>query len=161
VRARRAGCLPIGSGQRRGAAVHRASSGLVTGMVSVSSLDWAACRVAQAGRVLAAGGRLVLVDLYAIGYLRVLCTLARCPGGNVRFPDRAEHGIRLLEEDMAMSDRIPAAGDADNQRGSEPDLSATDEFAKMRAVMRASEKHREGWMDPELEVTDADPGPDT
>jgi hypothetical protein len=161
VRARRAGCLPIGSGQRRGAAVHRASSGLVTGMVSVSSLDWAACRVAQAGRVLAAGGRLVLVDLYAIGYLRVLCTLARCPGGNVRFPDRAEHGIRLLEEDMAMSDRIPAAGDADNQRGSEPDLSATDEFAKMRAVMRASEKHREGGVDPDLEVVDADPGPDT
>ena len=36
-----------------------------------------------------------------------------------------------------MSDRTPA-GDADDQRGSEPDLSATDEFAKMRAVMRAS-----------------------
>ncbi|MGB6580502.1 MAG: hypothetical protein WBF34_21565 [Streptosporangiaceae bacterium] len=40
--------------------------------VPVSSLDWAACRVAQAGRVLAARGRLVLVDLHAIGYLRVL-----------------------------------------------------------------------------------------
>ena len=66
----------------------------------------------------------------------------------------------LLEEDLAMSDRIPASGDADDQRGSEPDLSATDEFAKMRAVMRASEKHREGGVDPELEVADADPGPD-
>jgi hypothetical protein len=66
----------------------------------------------------------------------------------------------LLEEDLAMSDRTPA-GDADDQRGSEPDLSATDEFAKMRAVMRASERHREGGVDPELEVTDADPGPDT
>ena len=42
-----------------------------------------------------------------------------------------------------MSDRTPASGDADDQRGSEPDMSATDEFAKMRAVMRASEKHRE------------------
>src|SRR5271166_2100517 len=73
----------------------------------------------------------------------------------------AGHGIQLLEEDLAMSDRIPAAGDADDQRGSEPDMSATDEFAKMRAVMRASEKHREGGVDPELEVADADPGPDT
>jgi nitroreductase len=37
----------------------------------------------------------------------------------------------------------------------------TAEFAKMRAVMRASEKHREGGVDPELEDADADPGPDT
>jgi hypothetical protein len=66
----------------------------------------------------------------------------------------------LMEEDLAMSDRIPASGDADDQRGSEPDMSATDEFAKMREVMRASEKHREGGVDPELEVSDADPGPD-
>ena len=58
-----------------------------------------------------------------------------------------------------MSNRIPAPGDADDQRGSEPDMSATDEFAKMRAVMRASEKHREGGVDPELEVADADPDP--
>ena len=71
------------------------------------------------------------------------------------------HGIRLLEEDLAMSDRTPAPGDADDQRGSEPDMSATAEFAKMRAVMRASEKHREGGVDPELEATDADPDPDT
>ena len=60
-----------------------------------------------------------------------------------------------------MSDRIPAAGDADDQRASEPDISDTAEFAKMRAVMRASEKHREGGVDPELEDADADPGPDT
>ncbi len=60
-----------------------------------------------------------------------------------------------------MTNRIPAAGDADGQRGSEPDMSATDEFAKMRAVMRASEKYREGGVDPQLEVADADPGPDT
>ena len=56
---------------------------------------------------------------------------------------------------------MPAPGDAGDQRGSEPDLSATDEFAKMRAVMRASEKHREGGVDPELEVADAEPDPDT
>ena len=65
-----------------------------------------------------------------------------------------------MEEDLAMSDRVPAA-DAGDQRGSEPDMSNTDEFAKMRAVMRASEKHREGGVDPELEDTDADPGADT
>jgi hypothetical protein len=59
-----------------------------------------------------------------------------------------------------MSNRMPAPGDADDQRGREPDLSATDEFAKMRDVMRASEKHREGGVDPELEVADADPDPD-
>ena len=42
-----------------------------------------------------------------------------------------------------MSDRTPEPGDA----GSEPDLSSTAEFAKLRAVMRASEKHREGGVD--------------
>jgi len=30
-----------------------------------------------------------------------------------------------------------------------------DEFAKMEAVMRASEQHREGGVDPELEDPDA------
>jgi len=59
-----------------------------------------------------------------------------------------------------MNDRSPVPGDAGDQPGSEPDLSATDEFAKMRAVMRASEKHREGGVDPDPEVADADPGPD-
>jgi hypothetical protein len=60
-----------------------------------------------------------------------------------------------------MNDRLPEPGNVDDQRGSEPDLSATAEFAKMRAVMRASEKHREGGVDPELEDTEADSGPDT
>ena len=60
-----------------------------------------------------------------------------------------------------MSDRTPAPGDSGDQHDGEPDVSATDEFAKMRAVMRASEKHREGGIDPELEVSDADPDPDT
>ena len=40
-------------------------------------------------------------------------------------------------------------------------MSDTAEFARMRAVMRASEKHREGGVDPELEDADADPGSDT
>ena len=70
-------------------------------------------------------------------------------------------GIQLLEEDLAMSDRTPEPGNAYDQRGSEPDLSDTAEFAKMRAVMRASGKHREGGVDPEPEDADADPGPDT
>jgi hypothetical protein len=63
-------------------------------------------------------------------------------------------GDHLLEEDLAMTDRTPEPGDA----GSEPDLSHTAEFAKLRAVMRASEKHREGGVDPELDDADADPG---
>ena len=60
-----------------------------------------------------------------------------------------------------MSDHIPAPGDAAGERGSESDMSHTEEFAKMRAVMRASEKHREGGVDPDLDVADADPDPDT
>jgi len=36
-----------------------------------------------------------------------------------------------------------------------------DEIAvKMRAVMRAQERHREGGVDPELDDADADPEPD-
>ena len=62
-----------------------------------------------------------------------------------------------LEEDLAMSDHTPEPGNA----GSEPDLSHTAEFAKLRAVMRASEKHREGGVDPELEDEDADSGHNT
>jgi hypothetical protein len=85
----------------------------------------------------------------------------RLGGCAVRFPNRAGPGIRLLEEDLAMRDHTPAPGDADDHLGSESDLSHTAEFAKMRAVMRASEKHREGGLDPELEVPDADPDPET
>jgi len=69
--------------------------------------------------------------------------------------------MQLLEEDLAMSDRMPEPGNADDQGSSEPDMQDTAEFAKMRAVMRASEKHREGGVDPELEDADADPGPGT
>jgi hypothetical protein len=69
------------------------------------------------------------------------------------FPVPCWHGTHLLEEDLAMTDRTPEPGNA----GSEPDLSHTAEFAKLRAVMRASEKHREGGVDPELEDADADP----
>ncbi len=62
-----------------------------------------------------------------------------------------------------MSDPVPEPGNAGDQHGSEPDMSGTAEFAKMRAVMRASEKHREGGVDPGLEDEDEDPdpGPDT
>ena len=60
-----------------------------------------------------------------------------------------------------MTDRIPAPGDADDQPGSEPGRADDDEIAaKMEAVMRAQERHREGGVDPELEDTDADPDPD-
>jgi len=74
---------------------------------------------------------------------------------------RAGHEIQLLEEDQSMTDGMPEPGNADDQRGSEPEVPDTAEFAKMRAVMRASEKHREGGVDPDLEDADADSGPDT
>jgi hypothetical protein len=60
-----------------------------------------------------------------------------------------------------MTDRTPEPGNAGDLPGSEPDLSHTAEFAKMRAVMRASEKHREGGVDPDLEEPDEESGPDT
>ena len=78
-----------------------------------------------------------------------------------RFPVPCRTWDQLAEEDLAVSDRMPEPENAGAQLGSEPDLSATAEFAKLRAVMRASEKHREGGVDPELEDTDADSGPDT
>jgi hypothetical protein len=56
-----------------------------------------------------------------------------------------------------MSDRMPEPENVGGQR----DMSDTAEFAKMRAVMRASEKHREGGVDPELDDADADSSPDT
>jgi hypothetical protein len=78
----------------------------------------------------------------------------------VRFPYAAGSGFGF-EEDLAMSDRTPAPGDADDRAGSEPEVVDDDEFAKMAAVMRASEKHREGGVeDPDLDVTDAGPDPD-
>ncbi len=94
-----------------------------------------------------AGGRLV----------QAARRLAARPGHGV--PCR--HGIQFMEEDLAMSEHSPSPEDAGGQRGSEPDVPDAAEFAKMRAVMRASEKHREGGVDPELEDADADPGPDT
>ena len=59
-----------------------------------------------------------------------------------------------------MGDRTPAE-DAGHQHDHDPDLADDDEIAaKMRAVMRAQEVHREGGIDPDLEVGDADPDPD-
>jgi hypothetical protein len=68
-------------------------------------------------------------------------------------------GIQLREEGLVMNDHMPAQEDHSVQPGSEPGVSDTAEFAAMRAVMRASEKHREGGVDPELEDTDAEAGP--
>ena len=56
-----------------------------------------------------------------------------------------------------MSDHMPDPGNTSDQRDLEPGLADTGEFAKMRAVMRASEKHREGGLDPELGDEDTDP----
>ena len=60
-----------------------------------------------------------------------------------------------------MNDHSPSPENAGARGDSEPDISGTAEFAKIWAVMRASEKYREGGMDPELEDADADPGPNT
>jgi hypothetical protein len=60
-----------------------------------------------------------------------------------------------------MSDHIPAPGDAGDQPGRETGGNDAEEFAKMEAVMRASEKHREGGIDPELQDPGDDPAPGT
>ncbi len=61
-----------------------------------------------------------------------------------------------------MSDQASAPGGAGGAAESEPERTAEDrEAAMMRKVMRAQERHREGGVDPELEVTDPDPDPDT
>ena len=60
-----------------------------------------------------------------------------------------------------MTDHRPVPEDADDQRGSEADVADDDEIAeKMRSVMRAQERHREGGIDPDLEEADADNEPD-
>jgi len=111
--------------------------------------------------MLAAGSHPIGADLHAIGYPCMLCTTAtrRAAAPGSRY--RAGHGIQLLKEDLAMSGRMPEPGSAGDQRGSEPGTSDTAEFAKIRTVMRASEKHRKGGADPELQDANADPGPDT
>jgi len=59
-----------------------------------------------------------------------------------------------------MGDHTPA-GDAGQQHEHHLDAEDDEEIAaKMRAVMRAQEAHREGGIDPDLEVGDADPDPD-
>jgi hypothetical protein len=55
-----------------------------------------------------------------------------------------------------MSNLMPDPENTSDQRDLEPGLADTGEFAKMRAVMRASEQHREGGVDPDLEDEDED-----
>jgi hypothetical protein len=88
----------------------------------------------------------------------VICPLRQSPGSVLGLG--TSFWSSLEEEDLAMSDRTPEPGNAGDHPGGEPDLSNTAEFAKLRAVMRASEKHREGGVDPELEDEGADPGPE-
>ena len=97
----------------------------------------------------------------AIGYPRTMRPMAAHLGRHARFPVACWTWTQLAEEDLAVSDRMPEPENAGAQPGSEPDMSHTAEFAKLRAVMRASEKHREGGVDPDLEDTDADPGAET
>ena len=56
-----------------------------------------------------------------------------------------------------MSEPTPAPEQPGN-RGGEPPATDPDEIAAMmRAVVREQEKHREGGVDPELRVADAEP----
>jgi hypothetical protein len=81
--------------------------------------------------------------------------------GDVRFHTCWARNLKLLEENLVMSDHTQAPEDADDQRGSEPEAADEDEIAaKMRAVMRAQETHREGGVDPDLEEAGDDPEPD-
>ncbi len=95
------------------------------------------------------------------GLPAVVLPVGQAPGLRRQVPGTARARTSASGGGSGMSDRRPAPGDAGGQRGREPDLPATGEFAKMRAVMRASARHRDGGADPELEVADADPGPDT
>ncbi len=78
----------------------------------------------------------------------------RTAGARRQPPGTGRPARRRRPAHVVQADRVPGA------RGSEPDMSDTAEFARMRTVMRASEKHREGGVDPELEDADADPGSD-
>lgn len=58
-----------------------------------------------------------------------------------------------------MSEREPAPGTSGDEPGKDPDVQDdAREAALMREVLRAQEQHREGGVDPELDVTDQDPG---
>ncbi len=58
-----------------------------------------------------------------------------------------------------MSEREPAPGSSGDEPGNDSDVQDdAREAALMREVLRAQERHREGGVDPELEVTDQDPG---
>jgi hypothetical protein len=63
-------------------------------------------------------------------------------------------------EDLAMSDQEQAPGSS----GDEPDDEASlpddaREAALIRKVLRVQEQHREGGIDPELDVDDEEPEP--
>jgi hypothetical protein len=59
-----------------------------------------------------------------------------------------------------MSDQASVPDGSGGEVESSPEAAAEDhEAAKMRKVMRMQERHREGGVDPELEDTEADPGP--
>ena len=59
-----------------------------------------------------------------------------------------------------MGEREPAPGSSGDEPGNDSDVQDdAREAALMREVLRAQERHREGGVNPELEVTDQDPEP--
>jgi len=56
---------------------------------------------------------------------------------------------------------MPEPGNVSDQQGGKPDMSAAAECARMRAVMRASGKHREGGVDPKFKDATRIPPSDT
>ena len=59
-----------------------------------------------------------------------------------------------------MSDQASAPDASGGEEANSPEVTAEEhEAAMMRKVMRMQERHREGGVDPDLDDTDADPGP--
>jgi hypothetical protein len=62
-----------------------------------------------------------------------------------------------LRWDRAMSDREQAPDSSGDEPHGEADLQDATEAALIRKVLRVQERHREGGVDPELDVDDEEP----
>jgi hypothetical protein len=67
-----------------------------------------------------------------------------------------------LEEDLVMGEReqAPGSGSGEKSGHGPEEMDEAHEAAMMREIMRRQEQHREGGIDPELDETDEEPGPE-